>query len=133
MNGFSPVRIKNRIGSRMLLQTSQFRQFFLGGRPIESRDRKAWPKMEIVFHRNFVSKSHFGSRHSFVRAAWLSPKLRGAMRLGDNKIRISGALRAAVTGFGAAEPPIIEGVALPKFAGRGSYSFKKLVIRRVAV
>jgi hypothetical protein len=64
-------------------------------------------------------------------ASWiatLSQQSAEEARLGDNKIRISGAWRADVTGFGAREPSS-RGLALPKFVERGNFSLNNLVIR----
>ena len=54
------------------------------------------------------------------------------MRPGDNKIRISGAWQAAVTGDRAWDLPY-QGLALPKFVERGNFSLNYLVIRLLSL
>jgi hypothetical protein len=74
-----------------------------------------------------------GARYSPAsRIATLSGQSAEEVRLGDNKIRISGAWRAAVTGF-AAWDPHAAGLALPKFVERGNFNLNKLVIRWLSV
>jgi hypothetical protein len=80
--------------------------------------------------------TNFGARGViFAQASWiatLSGQSKEEARPGDNKIRISGAWRAAVTGL-AHGSPHVEGVALPKFVERGNFSLNKLVIRWISV
>jgi hypothetical protein len=58
-------------------------------------------------------------------------KTKGEVRLDDNKIRISGARRADVTGL-AARRARVEELALPKSVESGNLSVNKVVIRRMS-
>jgi hypothetical protein len=54
------------------------------------------------------------------------------VRLGDNKIRISGAWRAVSLAL-AHVTTRVEGLALPKFVKSGNFRLNKLVIRPISV
>jgi hypothetical protein len=55
-------------------------------------------------------------------------KIKGEVRLDDNKIHIFGARRADVTGVGAWEPHV-EDLALPKSLKSGNFTLAKALIR----
>ena len=101
------------IASRILLQPPKVLTVFWDGPPVrKASNEKAWPKPGIFFHQKFVSKKLFFDQTSnfgaggliLAQASWLATlcqQSKNEVRLSDNKIRISGAWRADVTGFGA--------------------------------
>ncbi|MGH6824007.1 MAG: hypothetical protein ACREC4_11085 [Methylocella sp.] len=79
-------------------------EFFGMASPFEGRrTRRPGPNRESFTSGILYRKSHFVQPSQI---ATLASQGKGEVRLGDTIIRISGAWRAYVAGFGAWEPPI---------------------------